>query len=74
MEGAMGKWAIGVAAFGITAALVGALVALSATVLMWAWNASAVALFHAPRANFWEALGAVFLIGLIGSAFRSVAR
>jgi uncharacterized membrane protein len=45
------------------------------SLVLWAlWNAAAVPIFHAPHASYWQAVCALGMLTIIGSAFRTVTK
>jgi hypothetical protein len=56
---------------GIIALFLG-IIAFTAWIFMLAWNAFCVPVFGWPPIDFWTAFAGWVLLGLVGSAFRSV--
>jgi hypothetical protein len=68
------KTALGIIGIVLGVALIAALVgAIEAAVFMLLWNHVVCAIFTSvPTLSFWLAWGALLLINIVGSAFRSV--
>jgi hypothetical protein len=54
---------------GLAVLLLGLAVLVGTVVMLWAWNTLAVGLFGAPVMEWYHALAATVLIGIIGGAF-----
>lgn len=39
--------------------------------VQWVWNAVGHGVFGAPYLTFWQTFGVLFLLGIIGSAFKA---
>lgn len=40
----------------------------------WLWNTIAADIFGAPELSFWQAVGLLFLIGMITSGMRAIVK
>lgn len=70
------KQVIGVVMVGLVALVVGLLIVgaislLSGFIFMLLWNFVPVDVFSAPELSFWQAWGAMYLVNVIGGAFKS---
>lgn len=67
----MEKFAAGVLVLGIVVTLIAGFSALFGFIFMLSWNFVVPAVFHGPQLTFLQAWAAMFVLNIIGSAFRN---
>ena len=52
----------------------GIVIVLFVGLVQWVWNVVPAEAFGAPHLSYWQTFGCMFILGVVGSAFRATTK